>query len=296
MAFEQVVVLGAQKFDSDTRRGLQSLARAVAFHEPLDAQPTAEERTECDALMVSLGVEVPAELLATLPKLRYVGLFGTNLAPIDVEHCRARGIAVTNIVGYCDRETAEFCLLRAMHALRGFGDRGTGSPAPARSIAGRRLGIVGVGSVGRELAILAKGVGFEVSYLARSRKRELEQLGLHSRALPAVLRRSDVVSLHLPPTLQLLGAEEFEQLSPETPLINTCLGLPYELAALEAWLERGGHLIVDQIAGDLLGGLREHPGVAVVGVAAYATRESIARRREIFLAQARPVAAALDDE
>jgi (S)-sulfolactate dehydrogenase len=126
---------------------------------------------DADALIVRNRTKVDAPLLARAPKLRVVGRLGVGLDNIDVAACEARGIEVIPATGANALPVAEYVVCAAMMLLRGAyhsagevaaGKWPRGALGEGRETAGKTLGVVGFGGIGRLVAKLAQGLGMTV--------------------------------------------------------------------------------------------------------------------------------------
>ncbi|MBS0394765.1 MAG: glycerate dehydrogenase [Proteobacteria bacterium] len=182
--------------------------------------------------------------------LRLVALTATGTNNVDLEAARERGIAVCNIADYCTASVAQhvFAVLLALtHRLReydralkaGAWERGGEAPAwPVRELAGRTLGIVGYGTLGRAVERLARAFGMDVQVAARPG----EAPAPGRVALEALLPRVDVLTLHCPitpATRGLIGAPALALMKADAVLINTARGGLVDAAALAAALRAG---------------------------------------------------------
>ncbi|MHB1666608.1 MAG: hydroxyacid dehydrogenase [Thiomonas sp.] len=250
-----------------------------------------------DALIVRNRTRVDAELLAAAPQLRVVGRLGVGLDNIDLTACAARDIQVIPASGANAQAVAEYVIATAMLLLRGAylssaevaaGAWPRAHLSEGREIAGKTLGLVGFGDIGRCTARLAVALGMRV--LAHDPMVELHspmwaQTGAARRELDALLAESDVVSLHVPLTPQthnLIDAGKLALMRSGAVLVNTARGGVIDEQALAAALRSGqlGGAALDVFeheplaAGSPLAGLRNlilTPHVAGV------TRESNAR-------------------
>jgi glyoxylate reductase len=184
-----------------------------------------------------------AFLDAVGPQLRVVAQFGVGYDNVDLAAARERGVVVTNTPDVLSPAVAELTLGLVLALLRRIveGDRlirsgGEWKLAPTfmlgRALAGRTLGIVGFGSIGREVGRLAEAHGMRVLAMRRSGGVPLEQL----------LAESDVVTLHTPlseETRHLIGAPELEAMRPDAVLVNTSRGPVVDEHALVAALREG---------------------------------------------------------
>jgi len=214
----------------------------------------AVELADADALIVRNRTSVDTDLLGVAPQLRVVGRLGVGLDNIDVVACEARGIEVIPATGANALAVAEYVIGTAMLLLRGAyqstadvsgGHWPRGALSNGRELAGKTLGLVGFGGIGRLTGKLARALGmrvlgFDPHVAASSPMWSDEQTS--SRAFADVLAEADVVSLHVPltpATRGLIDAEHLATMKPDAILINTARGGVVDEAALAAALR--GH-------------------------------------------------------
>ncbi len=219
-------------------------------------------------LIVRNRTQVDADLLARAPALRVVGRLGVGLDNIDMAACKARGITVFPATGANALAVAEYVVMTAMLLLRGIlpataqvagGQWPRAAFSNGRETAGKTLGLIGFGDIGRLTASLATALGMDVvatdpavaadSPLWRERK---------VRALPLaeLLAEADVVSLHVPLTAGtrgLLDGERLGLMKPGAVLINSSRGGVVDEAALAQALRSG------RLAGAALDVFAEEP-------------------------------------
>ena len=212
-----------------------------AFAELRDVEVgTLEPRDDVEVLLVANEPVDPA----LFPALRLVANFGVGYDRIGVEELRRRGVAVTNTPGVLDAATADltWALILAVRRRVVEGDRDVrtgrwrGSWAEgslAQEVSGATLGIVGLGRIGRAVALRAEAFGMRLlSVRSTSSEDELDEL----------LRRSDVVTLHVPRTPrtdELLDARRLSLLADGACLVNTARGDVVDEPALVAELVSG---------------------------------------------------------
>ncbi len=203
---------------------------------------------ESAALIVRSQTRVTAELLADGPRLEIVGRAGIGVDNIDVPAATDRGILVINAPLGNVRSTAEhtvaliFALARRVPAAdRAVRDGSWKTNYEGVQLAGKCLGVVGAGKVGRVVAAMASAIGMDI--LAHDPYLGAEQwlsLGLHPVTLETLLARSDFVTLHLPlsdETRNLIGARELDTMKPGSYLINCARGGLVDEGAVVAALE-----------------------------------------------------------
>ena len=206
------------------------------------------------ALIVRNRTQVRGALLAAGSKLEVVGRLGVGLDNIDVDACERRGIAVIPATGANALAVAEYVIGTAMLLLRGtYGSTaavtaGKWPRAPlsnGREIAGKTLGLIGFGGIGRLTAGLARGLGMRVigcDAMIALTDPVWQTAGVTPLPMERVLREADVVSLHVPlnaQTRNLIDAQRLTLLRSDAILINTARGGVVDEAALAAALKAG---------------------------------------------------------
>ncbi len=225
---------------------------------------------------IALTNKVPfdAARLQRLPQLRYIGLTATGTNVVDLAAARSRGVTVSNVPAYSTASVAEhvFALLLALtRRVEGHASLvrdGGWSVSPDFSfwegelveLAGRRLGVVGCGAIGRAVIRIGQAFGMEVAaHTAHPERHRAELPGVTFLPLEELLASSDVVSLHCPltpATEKLLDARRLALLRPGAFLLNTGRGQLVDEAALAAALNAG------QLAGAGLDVLAAEPPAA----------------------------------
>jgi (S)-sulfolactate dehydrogenase len=207
------------------------------------------------ALIVRNRTQVDAELIGGAPKLRVVGRLGVGLDNIDLEACKARGIAVCPATGANADAVGEYVVAAALHLLRLAAFSGTArlmqgewprqGMGEGHECAGRTLGLIGFGSIGQVTAAKARALGCKtLAFDAFVAENDPAWRDTERTDLGGILARSDIVTLHCPLTPQtrgMIGASEIAAMRPGAILINTARGGIVEEAALAAAL-RTGHL------------------------------------------------------
>jgi glycerate dehydrogenase len=197
-------------------------------------------------------LRITREVMEAAPELRLIALAATGTNNIDLEAARERGVAVCNLRDYCTASVVQHVfgvLLTLTHRLREY-DALVRSGAwqrggqfclldyPIRELAGRRLGIVGLGALGRGVAHAARAFGMEVLVANRpGGERVPGRLDL-DELLPQV----DVLSLHCPltpATEGLIDRARLGRMKPDAVLVNTARGALVDGAALAEALRTG---------------------------------------------------------
>jgi glyoxylate reductase len=233
-----------------------------------------------------------------LPQLRIVANCATGVDNIDLVAAEMRGVAVTNTPDVLTESTADltWALIlgvarRLKEGLRLIAEGGWKGWHPTlllgSELNGKTLGILGAGRIGRAVGRRAVAFGMRVVYSARTPKPEFEQATAAVRAdPPALLRQSDIVSIHLPATPEtkgLMNRERFRQMKRGAILINTARGEivrePALLEALEQGILAGAGLDVFPDEPRVNEALVAHPRVLTLphlGSATWETRRAMA--------------------
>lgn len=217
---------------------------------------TVEEQlrrvSEAEVMVNSRGhLRWPGELLSRLPKLRMISTCSIGVDAIDLVAAREQGIVVCNVPGRTANVVAEHALTLMMAVARRVVfmttemRAGRWNTMDSIVLRDQTLGVLGTGSIGREMIRLAKAIGMKVqAWTFNPSKGRGEELGVEFVELDALLSSSDVVSIHVKLTdrsRQLLGARELALMKPGALLVNTARGPVVDSHALVQALE-SGHL------------------------------------------------------
>jgi glycerate dehydrogenase len=198
-------------------------------------------------------VRMTREIIENAASLRFIGLVATGVDNVDLAAAREHGVAVSNIRAYCTSAVAEHVfamLLYLMHSLRRYHDavrQGEWAHAdnfcmldyPIRELAGKTLGVIGYGELGRRVAEVAGAFGMDVLVSARPGS---DNVGDGRTPFEDVIQRSDVISLHCPLTDEtegLIDASTLSKMKDTAVLINTARGGLVDSGALVDALANG---------------------------------------------------------
>lgn len=204
-------------------------------------------------IAITNKVHLRRETLAQLPRLKMVAVSATGTDNVDIDYCKERGIVVSNIRNYAAHTVPEhvFMLMLALRrnllAFREDVQKGEWQKAtqfclfthPVRDLHGSTLGIMGGGSIGKSVALIAQAFGMKVLF---AEHKGVVDVRPGYSAFDTVLRESDVITLHLPlkeNTRHLISTAEFERMRPGALLINTARGGLVDEAALLQALQSG---------------------------------------------------------
>ncbi len=243
-------------------------ARLACTIYPRTAPGEVVERARDAELVLVNKVVLSAPVLSLLPRLRYIGVLATGYDCVDTAEARRRGIVVTNVPVYGTHSVAQMVFAHLLHHTQSVALHAQGVAAgrwthaadwcywerPLIELAGRTMGIVGFGRIGRATAALARAFGMRV--LASDAQPVVSSDLATGVDIETLFRDSDVVSLHCPLTAQtrhLVNRQRLALMKPSAYLINTSRGPLIDEAALAEALETG------RIAGAGLDVLAEEP-------------------------------------
>ncbi|MPV36084.1 C-terminal binding protein [Georgenia subflava] len=203
-----------------------------------------------DGLVVQYG-QITAEVMDALPGLRAIGRYGVGVDTVDVEAATARGIAVCNVPDYGTEAVSDHAIALALAVNRGIGvlDRGVRAGSadltpsqPVYTIAGRTFGVLGLGAIGTATARKAAGLGFEVIVTDPLLEPGTTAEGYEVVDLEELLRRSQVLSIHVPlvpATHHLIDAARLGTMRRDAIVVNTSRGGVVDTDALVEALRSG---------------------------------------------------------
>lgn len=202
-----------------------------------------------DGLLCIISERIDDELLDRAPSLKIVANMAVGFDNIDVPACTRRGVVATNTPGVLTETTADFAFALMMAVARQLvpaeryvreGRWKTWDPAlfVGQDIHHSRLGIVGMGRIGAEVARRARGFDMRVQYYDAYRREDLEaQLGVEYVPFETLLAESDFITIHVdlnPATRKLFGREQLARMKPTAYLVNAARGPIVDTEALFA--------------------------------------------------------------
>ncbi|MFB0873726.1 MULTISPECIES: 2-hydroxyacid dehydrogenase [unclassified Sphingobium] len=217
----------------------------------------ARAMAQCDVLVPTIGDTIDATLIAGAPeRLQLIASFGSGVDHIDLVAARNKGIIVTNTPGVLTEDTADMTMALILSVPRRLAEgeklvrsgewRGwSPSGMLGHRIGGKKLGIIGMGRIGRAVARRARAFGLSVAYHNRHRlpfevEQELE--ADWQEDVDTLLAASDIVSIHCPlnaDSRSLIDARRIALMRPDAYLINTSRAEITDEPALIAALEEG---------------------------------------------------------
>lgn len=233
----KIVFLDAATMGDVSFEPFERLGEFVSY--PTSTPEQARERVaDADVVMIN-KVLVNKELIDAAPALKLVCVAATGVNNIDVGYAASKGIPVRNVAGYSTDSVAQSTFMHILSLAGGapYFDESVKSGSYSRSgmftdpnwnwteLAGKTIGIIGMGNIGRKVAAIAQAFGMEVCYYSTSGTAHCKDYPCLT--LDELLKVSDIVSVHAPlneRTLNLLGVREFAMMKPTAYVVNAGRG------------------------------------------------------------------------
>lgn len=234
-------------------KGMEALGELVVY-ERTSPEELLERAAGADALVTNKVVIGEAQMMA-LPQLKYIGVLATGYNVVDTQAAKAHGIVVTNIPAYSTASVAQsvfahlLAIIQRVEHYTNANSKGKWShnadfcywDTCLVELEGKRMGIVGLGSIGKAVARIALAFGMEVAAYTSKPQSELPQ-GVQKMGLDELFAQCDVVTLHCPltpDTQGMVNAARLKTMKPSAILINTGRGPLVDEQALSDALNQG---------------------------------------------------------
>lgn len=233
----KIVFLDADTLGSTPLDSLREFGELVCYGTSTPEQAITRVR-DADVIIVN-KVKVTDDLLAAAPHLRMVCEAATGVNNIDVEAARRRGIPVRNVSGYSTDSVAQFTFCQMLNLLcdsarldaecKDFtysrSNLFTDVSRPYMELAGKTMGIIGMGAIGRKVARIATAFGMKVVYFSTSGTYHCTEYP--SLPLNTILEMADVICIHCPlneRTEGMIRAEQLAKMKPSAIVVNMARG------------------------------------------------------------------------
>ena len=233
-----------------------SIAKPDCPHNWTEYAQTSNEqivdRSKGAHIVVTNKVPITENTLKACPSIRHIAVTATGYNIVDIHACEARGVSVSNVPSYAANTVSEhvigttIVLKREILRYATSVEQGKWQQSkvfclfdkPFNDIAGTTIGLIGLGEIGQATALKAHSLGMKVVFTSRSQK---QSKALHfARQLPldALLKESDVISVHCslnPSTHDLIASDQLSLMKDGAILVNTARGgIVNEIAVVEA--------------------------------------------------------------
>ena len=226
----------------------------VTIYERTPPELAAERIGDAEIVLIN-KTPITAQLLDACPSVKLICVQATGYNVVDCEAAKARGVIVCNVPAYSTNSVAQFAFSLLLELCNRVGHHDqlvhngvwTACPefcfwdTPQMELAGKTIGIIGFGNIGRAVGKIACAFGMRVLAYNRSRCPEGEAIGTYVN-LETLLKESDIVSLHCPlspETNGLINAQTIEKMKDGAILLNTARGPLVDETAVKAALEKG---------------------------------------------------------
>ena len=219
-------------------KALESIGE-LTVHDRTSPEETVGRAKDADIVLTN-KVCLRKQELDQLPKLKYIGVLATGYNVVDLKTAHEHGILVTNVPAYSSESVAQMVFAHLLtvtnrtehYAVKNRVGEWTTSPdfcywdTPLTELAGKTFGIVGLGNIGRRVAVIAQAFGMKVVASTSKGADELPS-GIEKLTMEELLKESDVLSLHCPltsDTHHLINRQTLWKMKPSAILINTGRG------------------------------------------------------------------------
>ncbi|MCL2385846.1 MAG: D-2-hydroxyacid dehydrogenase, partial [Alphaproteobacteria bacterium] len=249
---ENIVFLDRGTIAPQIRMGLPSFGHTFQeFDQTKPAEVVA--RAQPATILINNKVQLTAEILGQLPRLKLIAMAATGTDCVDKTFCLRHGIAVSNIRGYAVNTVPEhtialiLALKRNIVAYREDVLAGEWQKAgqycffnhSIHDLSGKKLGVIGEGALGQSVATLARAFGMQVMFAAH---KGVSGLGPLYTPWDEVIETSDVITLHsplIPATRGMIAYPEFQRMKRKPILVNAARGGLIVEEDLERALDEG---------------------------------------------------------
>lgn len=207
--------------------------------QPISKETLISKVKDADGVISLLSDKIDKEVIEAMPSCKVIANYAVGYNNIDISFAKEKGIVVTNTPDVLTDATAEIAIaltlactrripegenLMRFNQFKGWAPKLLLGPG----LTGKTFGIIGAGRIGTATAVRAKAFGTKIIYYSRSKNKELEKLtGAKKVTLEALLKNADVISIHLPLTLEtyhLLDKKKLALLKNTAVLVNTARG------------------------------------------------------------------------
>jgi len=219
-------------------KGLEELGTLTVYDRTKSNETVA--RAADAEIVLTNKVILNSEVIAQLPRLKYIGVLATGYNVVDIKAAHERGIIVTNVPAYSTESVAQMVFAHLLtvtnrtehYAIQNRDGRWSSNPDfcywdfPHMELAGKTFGIVGLGNIGQRVAQIALAFGMKVKAVTSKAQAALP-VGIEKVSLEELLASADMLSLHCPltdSTRHMMNAATLQQMKPSAILINTGRG------------------------------------------------------------------------
>ncbi|KGK90308.1 2-hydroxyacid dehydrogenase [Clostridium sp. HMP27] len=193
-----------------------------------------KERAKDAEVLVIANMPLKAEVINSNDKLKMISVAFTGVDHVDLNACKEKNITVCNAAGYSTTSVAELTFGLIISLLRNIvpldkitREGGTKQGFAQNDLEGKTLGVIGTGAIGRRVIEIGKAFGCNILAYNRSKKEEVEKLGVKYVSIEELMAESDIVSIHIPlnaETRGVINKDKIALMKKDSILINTARG------------------------------------------------------------------------
>jgi len=230
----KLVILDSKTLGSDLDLSPLGAFGTVEIYEITTKEETLERIKDAD-IVITNKVVISKEIMKNSNRLKFIAVTATGMNNIDLESAKELGIAVKNVAGYSTNSVLQHTFTMVLHLMSRisyykdvvedgrWSDSGlfTDVSQPFNEIAGKSWGIIGLGTIGKEVAHMAEHFGATVTYYSTSGKNKINDY--HHDELDKLLKSSDIISIHCPlnsDTENLINSSNLSLLKDRAILLN----------------------------------------------------------------------------
>lgn len=239
--YNKIVLLQTTGVEEFILKDLNNLAHEVISYDtpPKNNKEIIKRCQDADVVLITFTSLLDEEVIKSLPNLKHIALccslYTDETSNVDLKAAKKQNIKVTGVKEYGDDGVIEYILSELSRLTLGTNNlMYDNEPTELKSL---KLGIIGLGSLGKKVAHFASLFGMDTSYYGRT-KQNTEYTYMN---LEELLSTNDVISMHLPRNIELLQEKEFNLMTGPKILIDTGLGLSFNEDAFSKWITQDNH-------------------------------------------------------
>jgi D-3-phosphoglycerate dehydrogenase len=297
----KIVIMEPLGISEDAFKALTMLLKAdghqiIAYADKAETKSALIERVQDADVIVLANQRLTQDVLQHCHHLKMVDVAFTGVDHVDVDYLKANNVVICNAANYSTHAVAELAIGLMIDLKRKISECqksllcGESQFPTGSELYHQTLGIIETGTIGLQVAKIAKAFGIHLIAYSRTRKKEALELGIQYVSLDQVMRQSDIISLHVPLTKQtvcMIDKNQIAKMKPNAILINTARGSLVDYSALTDALNEG------RIAGAGIDVFEKEPPLPkdyplfqaknciITPHIAYATQEALYKRAEI---------------
>lgn len=248
--FNKIVVLEQIVITTEGMEQLRDYCNELIIYSntPADENEYIKRIGDADCILVSYPARITRKIIESSPNLKYIGmgcsLYDEKYSNIDLQACRDNNVIVLPLKDYGDEGTIEYVVAELLNLLHGL--KGSRWKEKVYELNSLKVGIIGLGTIGRMTARALKCFGADIYYYSRTRKPEIEKENIKYLPLNELLRKSDAIAISVNRDSLVMDKQSFKEFGNGKIIINTSLGTCYDIEALEEWIkDKSNYYICD---------------------------------------------------